>query len=75
VLCFALALMFVYGVANFAQDWWLEQVVKRGWSSVEIPEVLLPAVTPAWGVIILAAVALHLILMRGLRRGSRHATG
>ena len=39
-----LALMFCYGIANFANDIWIEQVVKRGWTSWEIPNVLEPRV-------------------------------
>jgi hypothetical protein len=34
-----LALMFCYGAGNVANDYWLEQVVKRGWTSWEIPGV------------------------------------
>ena len=35
-----LALLLAYGVANIANDDWLEQVVERGWSSHAIPSVL-----------------------------------
>lgn len=31
-----------YGAINFAQDLWLEQVVKRGWVDRRIPSALLP---------------------------------
>jgi hypothetical protein len=68
VLCFALSLMFVYGVANFAQDFWTEQVVKRGWSTHSLSNMVVPAVRPAWGVIVIATVALYLVYLRGLRR-------
>ena len=53
-----LALMFCYGVANIANDFWLEQVVKRDWTSRQIPNVLEPRATVAWGVIVLAAAAI-----------------
>ena len=33
-----------YGAINFAQDLWLEQVVKRGWVDWKIPSALLPDV-------------------------------
>ena len=48
-----LALMFCYGVGNIANDFWLEQVVKRGWATWEIPNVLEPRITVAWAVIAL----------------------
>jgi hypothetical protein len=53
-----LALMFAYGLANAIQDWWLEQVVKRGWSDTEIPSMILPRLTVGWGVIVLGALLL-----------------
>jgi hypothetical protein len=55
-----LALMLCYGVGNIANDFWLEQVVKRGWTGWEIPNVLEPRASAAWGVIVLAALALWL---------------
>jgi hypothetical protein len=54
-----LALMAVYGIANIANDAWLEQVVKRGWTTWEIPNVLRPSLTIAWSVIVLGAAALY----------------
>jgi hypothetical protein len=54
-----LALMAAYGIANIANDAWLEQVVKRGWTTWAIPNVLRPSVTLAWGVIVLGAAALY----------------
>lgn len=59
-----LALMLAYGFANALQDAWLEQVVKRGTTSVEIPEVTYPAPTLAWAVIVLAAAAVELAWFR-----------
>lgn len=50
-----LALMFCYGVANMANDFWGEQVLKRGWTTWQIPNVLAPHVGKAWGLIVLAA--------------------
>jgi hypothetical protein len=52
------ALMFVYGAANALQDAWNEQLVKRGTTDVEIPSVLLPNVSLAWGVLVAAAAIL-----------------
>src|SRR3954452_2642016 len=43
-----LALMLTYGTAVAAQDAWLEQVVKRGWTDRRLPDLVRPAPTPAW---------------------------
>jgi hypothetical protein len=53
-----LALMFCYGIGNIANDFWIEQVVKRGWTMWEIPNVLQPRLTIAWSLIVIAAVVL-----------------
>ena len=53
-----LALMFCYGVANIANDVWIEQVVKRGWTTWQIPNVLEPRATVAWGIIVLSSAVL-----------------
>jgi hypothetical protein len=37
-----------YGAINFAQDLWLEQVVKRGWIEWQIPSALQPGLDPVW---------------------------
>jgi hypothetical protein len=60
VLAFYLALMLVYGLANALQDFWLEQLVKRGTTSLELPEMTQPGFTPAWAAIVAAAVVVHL---------------
>lgn len=54
-----LALMAAYGIANIANDAWTEQVVKRGWTSWQVPDVLRPSLTFAWGAIILGAALLY----------------
>jgi hypothetical protein len=70
-----LALMFCYGIGNIANDFWLEQIVKRGWTSWKIPNVLEPRVTVAWGVIVLSAVILWAIFMwRAPRRPGQDAS-
>lgn len=55
-----LALMLTFGVANMANDGWLEQVVERGWSSRQIPSVLGFAANATWGVTIIAALVVWL---------------
>ena len=52
--------MLAYGVGNVANDFWLEQVVKRGWTDTSLPNVLEPRLTPAWGVLLAAAALLWL---------------
>ena len=56
-----LALMLAYGLANAVQDAWLEQVVKRGWTSREIPSLILPKASLGWAAIVLAAVAIFAV--------------
>lgn len=53
-----LALLLCYGVGNMANDFWIEQVFKRGWTSWQIPNVLEPRPTIAWGIIVLAAAGI-----------------
>jgi len=50
-----LSLMLVYGLANMVNDLWIEQVVKRGWTSWQVPDVLEPAVSLAWAALLIAA--------------------
>lgn len=63
-----LALMLCYGTGNLANDFWLEQVVKRGWTDRQIPNVTTPGPNVAWGVILLAAAALWAIWLWRDRR-------
>ena len=50
-----LALMLAYGAGNIANDFWLEQVVQRGWTSWAIPSVLEPRATWGWAAIVACA--------------------
>src|SRR3989440_820871 len=59
-----LGLEIAYGLANTAQDGWLEQIAKRGWTSHVVPSVLRPALTPAWLGIALAAAAFAALILR-----------
>ncbi|HEY8777402.1 MAG TPA: hypothetical protein VIM33_13135 [Gaiellaceae bacterium] len=56
--------MFCYGVGNFANDFWIEQVVKRGWASWEIPDVAVPRLSVAWSLIVIAVVGLWALWVR-----------
>jgi hypothetical protein len=53
-----LALMLAYGAAEVANDFWLEQVVKRSWTDWAIPDMTVPRLSVAWGLIVLAAAVL-----------------
>jgi hypothetical protein len=68
-LAFYLSLMLVYGLALVANDAWGEQVVARDWASWNIPSVLEPKPTLAWAVVLAAAVAVDVLLLRP--RGGR----
>jgi hypothetical protein len=70
-LALALAFLLVYGLAILANDAWGEQLVKRGWTTVHIPSVLWPAVTPAWGVVLATTVVVYLLFLWALRRRAR----
>jgi TRAP-type C4-dicarboxylate transport system permease small subunit len=51
------SLMLAYGAANLVQDLWHEQVVKRGWTSSDIPSVTTPRLAAIWA-LVLAGTAL-----------------
>ena len=60
----AVALMFVYGVANAIQDMWFEQIVKRSWTDAAIPSLVLPSLSVGWAVIVATAAALTALSLR-----------
>src|SRR5262249_60605033 len=68
-----LAVMVVYGLTNMANDLWTEQVVKRGWTHWEIPDVLQPSASLAWAAMIAAALGIYERWLRA-RRASRLST-
>jgi hypothetical protein len=59
-----LALLASYGFVNLVQDAWGEQVVKRGWTSRQIPSALHPSLSWVWLVILVGAVALWPLVAR-----------
>ena len=59
-----LSLMLVYGLTNMANDLWAEQVVKRGWTDWEIPDVLQPSASFAWAAMIGVAAVFCATLFR-----------
>jgi hypothetical protein len=62
-----LGLEIAYGLANTAQDGWLEQVAKRGWTTHVLPSVLRPALTLAWLGIAVAATIFAALILRPVR--------
>jgi hypothetical protein len=66
-----LSLMFVYGLGNIANDFWGEQVVRRGWTSWDVPSVLEPRLTWAWLVLVVAALAVWLLSLPRSRAVAR----
>ena len=59
-----LALMIVYGLWNVANNEWLEQVVKRGWTNWRVPDVLRPSASVQWAILLVAAAVLTAVLQR-----------
>jgi hypothetical protein len=52
-------LMAAYGAANLVQDLWHEQLVKRDWTSWDIPSALVPKLSVMWGLIVAATLVLY----------------
>ena len=59
-----LALMLVYGLTNQVEDLWIEQVVKRDWTSWQIPNVLHPALSFAWAAMVACALVIYALWLR-----------
>ena len=53
-----LSLMAAYGLGNMANDFWTEQIWKRGWTNWQFPDVLQPSFSVGWGLIVLGAALL-----------------
>jgi hypothetical protein len=70
-----LALMLVYGLANALQDFWTEQLVKRGTLSVTIPSLIRPTASWAWAAMLAAVLLICLGLLRVARVDSRQGGG
>ena len=67
-----LALMLCYGAGNIANDFWLEQVVKRRWTDRQIPAVTTPAVNGGWVSILLAAAVIWAVAVLRARPATAH---
>ena len=66
----ALALMLAYGAAIAVEDFWHEQVVKRGSSSWKLPDMTLPSLSAGWLGIVVAAVLVEVLWFRRERRAA-----
>jgi len=69
-----LALLACYGAGDIANDFWLEQVVKRGWTLWEVPDVTTPKVSTEWGIVVIAAIVLWVAFVLPLVRQPDSAT-
>jgi hypothetical protein len=59
IVGFYLCLLLVYGSWVLAGDDWHEQIVKRGWTTYKLPDVLQPTISTQWAVLLLIAIALY----------------
>jgi hypothetical protein len=69
-----LSLMLVYGLTNQANDLWDEQIVKRGWTSWEIPNVLHPSASAAWAAMVAVAALFYFAFFSSPSRRARDAS-
>jgi hypothetical protein len=53
-----LALMAAYGLGNMANDFWTEQIWKRGWTNWRFPSLLQPSLSIGWGLVVVGAALL-----------------
>jgi hypothetical protein len=63
-----LALLLVYGLTNQVQDLWTEEVVKRGWTGWDIPDVLRPSLSAAWAAMVACGLMIYALFFRPRRR-------
>ena len=68
VLAAYVALMFWYGAALFANDVWLEQIVKRYWTDRLIPSAINPTLSVIWGIIVVVTLAVWCVTVWLRRR-------
>jgi hypothetical protein len=61
--------LLVYGLANLANDFWYEQVLKRGLTSWEIPNMLVPKLGLPWFVLIGLTPVAYVLLFRRVPPG------
>lgn len=59
-----LALMLSYGLANIANDDWVEQITERGWTRHVLPNMLQPDLNWGWAVVLAAAAGIYALWFR-----------
>ena len=59
-----LALLSVYGLANLVNDFWFEQLVKRGVTSRQVPSMLVPSASLPWLVLVALTIMAYALLFR-----------
>jgi len=74
VLACYLALLLGYGLMVAANDFWHEQLVKRGTTSYSLPDVITPAVNGGWAFLLALAAGLYICGFRVPRHGPRRGT-
>jgi hypothetical protein len=58
------AVLLFYGLGNFANDFWLEQLVKRGVTAWQVPSMIVPAPNLPWLVLLVLAALMYLLVFR-----------
>jgi hypothetical protein len=71
---FLWSLLFVYGLAVALQDGWHEQIVKRGLTDTQLPEVLHPTVGLPWLVLVACALAVQVAWFGGASPAAERAS-
>src|SRR5438067_8247469 len=65
-----LAVLGVYGLANIVNDFWLEQIVKRGVTRWQFPSMVAPAVSLNWLILLAVAAGVYAFALPRARRGA-----
>ncbi len=68
-----LAILLLYGLANVANDFWLEQIVKRGITGWQVPSMIVPAPNLPWLILLVLAALAYVLVFR--RVGSPQPVG
>ncbi|MDH3679642.1 MAG: hypothetical protein OEV40_06780 [Acidimicrobiia bacterium] len=66
------SLMFAYGLVNAGQDFWNEQLQKRGWIDRSIPSAVEPSLSLIWLVILALSAATYLVIRWESTRIGQH---
>jgi TolB protein len=59
-----LAVLLLYGLGNVANDFWLEQLVKRGVTDWQVPSVIVPAPNFPWLILLTLAALVYVLAFR-----------